>query len=796
MPQNERLQFAKISNELVQLTETILKEEYGLQIQTESDTKKESFNLYDPSEPFNRRLVELSLKIKEMGKAWDQIPDEIKREIVKKFVLFDFQKNLLGLTNNKKEADHIPNGNEGKKEFVNLISQSSVNKQTDLNNLEHDFDTKEVGEQREMSNNRLKMNDQIDYSRLKEDNLNIDKKDVVIINFFDKDGDSINRKDIKSEFTKQNLGRNMLERTGMGELSSAKHRFNQNTKMIASESSVTDGAYSTQRKPMNEPEDSTKTDKNIQDWLQHNNQTQRLDNASAESFKDIDIKNTVNDKGIGFSQKQIFNFSAEDMRKVIDILQNTLSKPLAMETNLEHLEKLSKITISETEKTGQPLSHNLLGKSTTEHYSQNIMRILEKIIPSDKMVKEAFHSFLSFSNHNFPDLSSVESFEKMIKTTLMNMEIKDMISSLKSYGVPTQEAYHTTLDIVNIAARSIQEDTVAQQIYSTALKKYLKMSLPQLIINHQIDQRDEDRLINKVESFSKKVFLIIKAYAEKLITNKEQEIHTTNVKIVEKEENNIQNNRLKTTNDAQNQIEPKGQFTKNEASMNSAIESHLRHQQEKSGTTTQQTDQMLKMTSEIRVKEGSIENNNQKEPGSNSLSNQKNQQNQNFQSEKGNPVDSKLNESTYRTEIGSERILKFLNVSTEKSDFSTAYSSLMFVNSQPFVIDLQHQMMNKAGYEKSEMYRVFIETNTQLFGSVFVDTVVTNNNIDIYIYAEQQYTKTFTNHSATLIKRIKETDYQLRGIFIREKLDQNGILKYKMKRFSNFNKEGGFYQFA
>jgi len=782
MPQNERLQFAKISNELVQLIETILKDEYGLQTLSDSDAKKESVNLYNPSEPFNRRLIELSLKVKEMGKAWDQIPNEIKKEIVKKYVLFDFQKKQISTSENMKEVGQFSINNDEKKDLENLISQSAVNKQASHGNLSHDFDLKQFNEEKEIPNN-MSQNDQIDNRQIKKGNLNIEKKDV----------DSFS----PMEVLKKVDGRTVSERNGMEKVSSDNRRLNQNEKMIATDNSESEEVSSKQKMLMNSLKDLNKTEKHDQEIIpQTNNENHKIEKALIESLKYSEQKSLGGEKDLSFSQKPLPAFSEEDMRKVSNILQNTLSKPLSMETNLEQLEKLSKISFSESEKTDQSFSQNQFDKFSSEQHSNSVLKLLENLIAFDKMSKASFPSYQSVSDHRFPDLTSVEAFDKMIKTSLMSMEIQEMFSSLKSYGVTTHDAYHTTLDIVNIAARSIKEHAIAPQIYSSALTKFLKLSLPQLIINHQIDLRDEEGLFKKVESFSKKVFMIIKAYAERLMANKEQELHPSNVKIDEKEEIPNQNNRLKTATNNQNQMESKVQLVKNTGETESGFANPLKDQQGKSGASSQQMEQMPKTTSEIRTKEGTMDNINQKELGSTIPTNQKNQLDQNIQSEKGIPIESKPSESSYRNEIGSEKILKFLNVSPEKTDFSTAYSSLISVNSQPFVIDLQHQMMNKSGYEKSEMYRVFIETNTQLFGTVFVDTVVTDNKIDIYIYAEQQYAKAFTNHSSTLIKRIKETDYQLRGLFIREKLDQNGILKHKMKRFSNLKKEGGFYQLA
>jgi len=372
----------------------------------------------------------------------------------------------------------------------------------------------------------------------------------------------------------------------------------------------------------------------------------------------------------------------------------------------------------------------------------------------------------------------------------MNLEIKNMINSFKSFGIPENEANQTTLDIVNIATRTLKEEDISTQLYSLALKKYLKVKLPQLIVNHKIDQNNESELINKIESFSKKIFVIIKAFSERLMSSRETQINQTPSKGVEKEEVMNQSSEVKKPFNHQNSQEISQKQTHKLIAHDSEKLADFKANPEKAikGLTprTPFIPKKATMSDSLNIKkeEGQIQSN---------LGTDKQKV---LPNENRLPIETKALEQIQKNEYSSEKLIKFLNITSEKTDFSNPYSSLISLNEQPFVIDFHHQKMDKGGYEKNEMYRVFIETNTQLFGTVFVDTVVSNKKIDIYIYAQEQYAKAFTNHSSTLIKRIKETDYDLRGLFVREKLDQNGILKLKVKQYTNPKKEGGFHSLA
>src|SRR6056297_465634 len=164
MPQNERLQFAKISNDMVQMIESIIKEEYSIQSEKASIENKNTFNLFDHNLPYNRRLVELSLKAKEMGKAWEQIPNEIKKEIIKKYVLFDLQKqnkgnqsSTLGVKSNVNYMDKEVASLESTRMSTN-IKDSQAMQQKDLNieTKNTDFDIKES--KRETPNKNVLIN--------------------------------------------------------------------------------------------------------------------------------------------------------------------------------------------------------------------------------------------------------------------------------------------------------------------------------------------------------------------------------------------------------------------------------------------------------------------------------------------------------------------------------------------------------------------------------------------------------------------------------------------------------------
>jgi len=104
MPQQERLQFASIANELNEITSQLLRDDFSMELKSMLENGKNPFDLYDPRLPFNSRLVELSLKIKTMGELWEKLPDTIKKAIVKNFVLHDLKEHVSSTFSGKTSA--------------------------------------------------------------------------------------------------------------------------------------------------------------------------------------------------------------------------------------------------------------------------------------------------------------------------------------------------------------------------------------------------------------------------------------------------------------------------------------------------------------------------------------------------------------------------------------------------------------------------------------------------------------------------------------------------------------------
>ncbi len=780
MPQNERLQFAKISNNIVQMIESIMKEEFSFEVVKDAKSKKNSFDLFDPNLPYNRRLVELSIKAKEMGKAWEQIPDELKKEIIKKYVLFDLQKQKAQIHNtstdiNKTElSPESEGGLERKARFLSGKDQQNVfEKESIIINNKADLKTIGNDQENQMKNNQSPENSM-------RSKLEVDKT-------LEQRSQNLSWFTQKTSPTNENNKKN---------IQSPETYPHDHKKVLNTENTVKSTTINTNKDNIH-IDSSTDTDKRhlkpsevevIPDKEKNLNQPSK----KAELNTNIQEKSMTNKNQTKTQKNHGISFSKEDIKILTAILEKSISKPQSMEKNLESIDNLAKIGNLNTKVLES--YENKEKQSNLSQETKYILQIIQKLSSLNDTSKKAAVTHFLKEQGNIIDFSNTENFTKLTHSPLMNVEINHMISAFKGFGISQKEASDTTHDIVNIAARAINEENISVQLYSTALKKYLTIKLPQLIMNNDIEQNNEKSLISKIESFSKKAFMIVKAYAERLINQKELETIQSKTKNVEKKQIESQLGESKKSRGLQNNPKTEMKINKNLTTNDG----------EKLMNTRASTNKALEGNAQSKQIGLTAEN---KETPNNPISDKRQavseQLNHSSLNEKIHPhednkmqLNPKSTENNQKIDYSSEKLIKFLNVSSEKPDFSNPYSSLITLNEQPFVIDFHHQKMDKGGYEKNEMYRVFIETNTQLFGTVFVDTVVSNKKIDIYIYAEDQYAKAFTNHSSTLIKRIKETDYELRGLFIREKLEQNGILKLKVKQYTNHKKEGSFFSLA
>ncbi len=792
MPQNERLQFAKISNEMVQMVESILKEEFSMQTEKTSASTKNNFNLFDPELPYNRRLVELSLKAKEMGKAWEQIPDNIKKEIIKKYVLFDLQKKTADVKSNTLvQKNSVIATEKDLKAPRNTLSQSS-----EKYNIGSPKDSEVEVKTLDLKNNKSQQED-----------LLIDRKTNEPI----KNGVSFKKAFIMDKV--EQLSKNHIQTSGKSE-NSQQNTQNPN---ISEDTSSRDNKEPFSKAPTRQiPLKTSHHDRNLTENLnlerpkvsltqevsklestQNNkqingNQKISLTNTNVQQNSSAIQSNDSNrsNPSITINNDKIF-FTKNDIKIITKILENSISKPLSIEKYLENINK--EINSASIEK----LKISSLGTTVKQFNASqedvNIMQLIKNISLFENSSKTIALSNTSEQKINFWDYFSTDSFEKLTRSPLMDVEIKNMIFYFKNTGIPERDAFHTTLDIVNLASRANREENISTQLYSMSLKKYLKVKLPQLIVNNNINQKNENELINKIESFSKKAFVIVKSFTERFLKEKQSEINPLSEKTSGDKTVFKGHPEAKLSSDFEKDQKITREYNRqiNSKTEEKSIDSKTNHEKHVRGA-------IQKDLSSSGNKNQEISNNqlNVKKEGLTDQIKPNTENDKPIQNESKLQTQNRFNEHIQKNEYSSEKILKFLNISSEKTDFSNPYSSIITLNEQPFVIDFHHQKMDKGGYEKNEMYRVFIETNTQLFGTVFVDTMVSNKNIDIYIYAEEQYAKAFTNHSSTLIKRIKETDYDLRGLFIREKIDQNEILKLKVKEYTNPKKEGGFFSFA
>jgi hypothetical protein len=760
MPQSEKMRFAHVSNQISNLAESILKEDFNIEIKESVENTKNAFDLYDSRLPFNRRLIEISLKAKAMGMAWDYVPDKIKKEIIKEFVLFDFKKIL-----------------KGDSEKTEILSDSGKKESGVL--LQNIQDESEKGNH---SDKKIKSSD----SKL------IEPKDKPS---FDK---PFPHKNVIKQ-TAQHASETLLKPSfSLNKTSSNKGMVENKEqppstftgKAVIQEENQTSNTVNTEKNRIQKQITGT-VSKHISDVKYQSTQT---DPASKEEL----IKNTVNElKGL---------------------LKELISKPINLEKNHENLnhisEKFESLKISGntspllTEKVTHPLHLRLeetIKQNNLPLEDKNILTVLNKLVKAGNEEQINFES-IKINREVFSRLISKEfSFETIKNDPMLKFEIKNILRQLNGLGIPPKETVLIANDIVNIAVRSFKEPDTAQNIFPNSLKNYLKLKLPQLIIDNKVAQSDERPLISRIQSFSQKAYIIVKDFVQKLISSPDdtdsnrnsplqsQRKMDTSTQVEMKQETTSKSAGLEKNSQIKN--DPY-QETKQLTKQPKEIAANLSSSEKKQIVNTLEESKSLNARGKevITLKNNIAAADQEKSPViKDDRTTQETTLDSKLKTTEDKPLQSGLSE---KNEINSEKLLKMLNITSDKNEFNHVYSALLNFNGQPFAVDFQKQSVNKSGYDKTEMYRVYIETDTQRFGNVFIDTIVSGENLDIYIYAGQEHTGEFTNHSSVLSKRIKETDYKLRSLLIREKANQNDILKHKVKLYTDNKRDGGFIKLA
>ncbi|HPR94962.1 MAG TPA: hypothetical protein PK466_01420 [Thermotogota bacterium] len=764
MPQHEKMLFARISNQISSLAESILRDDFNLEVKETVEKSKNAFDLYDPRLPFNRRLIELSLKAKSMGESWDQIPDKIKREIIKEFVLYDLKK----ATTAESESSAEKNGAIDK-----LFTDETVKKQGTVNKAATVMKSEAAvsvaatqipkefkAEQTISTFDKKTLFNPVPSQTSETDQLPVNKRDVTVSNTDD----------------------TMVPKA----LSKEIHVEGQNTSQMGTlmKSAEIDNSEATQRLYQSAVK------------IQNNAYTQ-TDSASKEEI----IKQTVNE--------------------LKDLLKELLSKPVTIEKNHEKLSQITneyKDTLSfshsvqnNSQREDTSLSSvmdDLIQKREFNHDDKNILTILNRLVKSGNENNIDFDS-IKINKDLFANIINGKlTFEEVKNDPMMQFEVKNLMRQLNTLGIAPKESATIANDILNIAVRSFKDYQISQKVFPNSLKNYLKMKLPQTIMGNNIQQSSEKTLISRIQSFSQKAYVIVKDFVHKLIsssnetavlkntdqpvekTEQPEKVPSTGIRFTTSEKEFSQNSteEVKSFNRfADSQIplkQPKSFGTELSPSEKKAIITSL----EESNSLNERGKSIINMKNTLEVRENELN----PDPKKNIPVEDKTTLSKSSVSEEkltGLPIPEK-------NEINSEKLLKMLNITSDKNEYNQVYSALLNFNDQNFTVDFQKQSVQNTGYEKTEMYRVYIETETQRFGNVFIDTIVTGENLDIYIYAGQEHAREFTNHSSVLTKRIKETDYTLRSLLIKEKVNHDDILKHKVKLYTNTKNDGGFFELA
>ena len=126
--------------------------------------------------------------------------------------------------------------------------------------------------------------------------------------------------------------------------------------------------------------------------------------------------------------------------------------------------------------------------------------------------------------------------------------------------------------------------------------------------------------------------------------------------------------------------------------------------------------------------------------------------------------------------------------------YDMIYAGFVDLGSSVFHVDLFHNRKPSGGYAAEEIYRVIIEAKTERLGTVLVDTFSSNEQLDIVLYTEQRYGSYLTSHSHTLVRRLREDGFSVRLFQIKSLQEKDKVIAQKIKMISGT--ERGFSRFA
>jgi hypothetical protein len=136
---------------------------------------------------------------------------------------------------------------------------------------------------------------------------------------------------------------------------------------------------------------------------------------------------------------------------------------------------------------------------------------------------------------------------------------------------------------------------------------------------------------------------------------------------------------------------------------------------------------------------------------------------------------------------------RILNIASNRQ-YDMIYAGFVDLGSSYFHVDLFHNKKASGGYDSAELYRIVIDAQTEQLGNVIIDTYCSDEKLDILLYADPQYGSYLAEHSRTLVQRLKEDGFSIRLFQIRSLQEKDKVINQKMKML--VGKERGFTKFA
>ena len=128
------------------------------------------------------------------------------------------------------------------------------------------------------------------------------------------------------------------------------------------------------------------------------------------------------------------------------------------------------------------------------------------------------------------------------------------------------------------------------------------------------------------------------------------------------------------------------------------------------------------------------------------------------------------------------------------AQYDMIYAGFFDLNGGVFRVDLFHNRKPTGGYQADDYYRIIIEAETERLGTVLVDTFSSNEQLDIVLYTDPRHGPFLTTHSHKLIRRLREDGFSVRLFQIKSLQEKDRVIAQKAKMISGT--ERGFSRFA